>query len=642
MANIKVRDLADTSSITLDNQIMVLTNDERNQVQNITVENLISNITSSSENNGITTGPDGKLYVDNAPTGVEAGTYEYVKNLVVNNKGQITSIEQGQEASVPIANTQTAGIVKPDGVTITATEDGTISTNTYGFEVGDTIFRLLPSTDGNKHLLDGALIQGEGINAAFVNYIANLHNNVMPQYSNVAIIGGTVDTDGVLSGFSGNNWAQINRVVPYSTANTIDIQLKITTGTLDTTNYKCFYSPIDMNSKGVNIQITPDNLLMLFVSSNNGISWDIVDGLTGVTSVQSNTTYYLRYTFDGSSHKLYSSTTGAFASEEILEVSVNNSTRPSNSSVSLGVQAWAETKPNYYFRGSIDLNESYINIDGQRWWSGRQTAGFLPEAEWQESITQYGVCGKFVYDSINNTVRLPKVTGIVEGTLDANALGDLIKAGLPNITGNFGVYYQSSTVDGAFSITSSTNINRFPSGNGEGFRHSINFDASRDSAIYKNNFNKVQPQTIKGYFYIVIATAAKTDTQLNIDNIATDLYGKADTDLSNCTKPYITESYVNGTNGYNIYSNGYCEQWGRFDRGIDAGSGVLSIPLLVPYTDKNYIAMATTSGNNTSSGLSAFCIIIHNSNATYSIRAYVYVVEQSCRYINWYTKGYIR
>lgn len=64
MADIKVRDLTDTSSVALDNQIMVLTNDEQNQVQNITVENLLTNVLSSDNGNVLEQGTDGKLYVE--------------------------------------------------------------------------------------------------------------------------------------------------------------------------------------------------------------------------------------------------------------------------------------------------------------------------------------------------------------------------------------------------------------------------------------------------------------------------------------------------------------------------------------------------------------------------------------------------
>ena len=68
------------------------------------------------------------------------------------------------------------------------------------------------------------------------------------------------------------------------------------------------------------------------------------------------------------------------------------------------------------------------------------TAGyFTTESSWQDNVSQYGACGKFVYDSINNTVRLPKLTGILEGVLDVNELGNLVEAGIPNIIGKYGL-----------------------------------------------------------------------------------------------------------------------------------------------------------------------------------------------------------
>ena len=64
------------------------------------------------------------------------------------------------------------------------------------------------------------------------------------------------------------------------------------------------------------------------------------------------------------------------------------------------------------------------------------------------------------------------------------------------------------------------------------FQNQHTFEAN--NSIYGKS-NTVQPQTIKGYYYIVIATSTKTDIQVDIDEIATDLNGKADTDLTNIT-----------------------------------------------------------------------------------------------------------
>lgn len=177
--------------------------------------------------------------------------------------------------------------------------------------------------------------------------------------------------------------------------------------------------------------------------------------------------------------------------------------------------------------------QAFIDYIADLYDSGDYSAIFDTEANWQSSVTTYGVCGKFVYDSVNNTVRLPKITGIVEGTTDVTALGDLIEAGLPNITGSIKLSpadsYNSDFTgcftgsDSAWSASLNSGVYHYSRGN---------FDASRSSSIYGNS-STVQPQSVKVLYYIVIATTTKTDIQVDIDEIATDLNGKADVDLTN-------------------------------------------------------------------------------------------------------------
>lgn len=220
---------------------------------------------------------------------------------------------------------------------------------------------------------------------------------------------------------------------------------------------------------------------------------------------------------------------------------------------------------------------------------------FETEANWQQAVTDYGVCGKFVYDSINNTVRLPKITGIVEGTTDLTALGDLVEAGLPNITGTVSSDYVDNW-SGAFYSQGQ----QFTGNSGSGVDSVAYFDASRCSSIYGNS-TTVQPQTIKVLYYIVIATSTKTDIQVDIDEIATDLNGKADTDLSNTTPAIsfatsmntagirtIVETYINNASWYRVYSDGWCEQGG-----IQALSNQGSISLLKNFINTNYSVQLT-------------------------------------------------
>lgn len=196
------------------------------------------------------------------------------------------------------------------------------------------------------------------------------------------------------------------------------------------------------------------------------------------------------------------------------------------------------------------------------------------ESDWQDSVTRYGVCGKFVYDSVNNTVRLPKITGIIEGTTDENALGDLVEAGLPNITGYFNASTANSGTgtDGCFYNTANWSEGQnYWSGINNQNNSTYRIDASRSSSIYGNS-STVQPQTIKVLYYIVVATTSKTEIQSDIDEIATDLNGKADVDLSNINASQSAKdtiigwgmpdwnnsiSYANNTNTNTAPSDGF-------------------------------------------------------------------------------------
>ena len=261
---------------------------------------------------------------------------------------------------------------------------------------------------------------------------------------------------------------------------------------------------------------------------------------------------------------------------------------------------------------------------------------FETESNWQTAVTTYGVCGKFVYDSVNNTVRLPKITGIIEGTTDLTALGDLVQAGLPNITGSFASAF-STTGTGCVSTPTIYNApSKTRNASGDEKQNSISYiDASRSSSIYGNS-STVQPQTIKVLYYIVIANSTKTDIEVDIDEIATDLNGKADTDLSNVptSKGILSESYVNGTSWYRVYSDGWCEQGGK---PIGTNSSMVNVQLLKPYKDTNYTILngfANTSGTANRNDP----IVIHNiSQNGFSMS----IQTPSTMYLMWQASGYI-
>lgn len=215
---------------------------------------------------------------------------------------------------------------------------------------------------------------------------------------------------------------------------------------------------------------------------------------------------------------------------------------------------------------------------------------FTTETNWQQAVTDYGVCGKFVYDSTNNTVRLPKITGFTEGTTDVTALGDLIQAGLPNIEGEFKTTQYRDEESGAFyrSNTGGTFL-----ANGSSYPDvDVAFDASRSSSIYGNS-TTVQPQAIKVLYYIVIANSVKTNIEVDIDEVMTDLNAKVDkADLS--PVQCVVETYVNGSSWYRIWSDGWIEQGGF----ISMYSSNSKISLLQNYTNIDYNILVSFGGTS--------------------------------------------
>lgn len=154
---------------------------------------------------------------------------------------------------------------------------------------------------------------------------------------------------------------------------------------------------------------------------------------------------------------------------------------------------------------------------------------FCTQDEFDASVSAYGSCGKFVVTS--SDVRLPKVSDILQGTTDVTAVGDLIEAGLPNIKGEARASRwindeQTPQASGAFQWKDGYS-NLGGAQNVTNNTRAFAFDASRSSPIYGKS-TTVQPQTIKALLYICVATAVKTQIQVDIDNIATDLNGKLD------------------------------------------------------------------------------------------------------------------
>lgn len=139
------------------------------------------------------------------------------------------------------------------------------------------------------------------------------------------------------------------------------------------------------------------------------------------------------------------------------------------------------------------------------------------ETEWQEiaAASAVGQCGKFVINEDAGTVRLAKIVMPIQGLIDLTKLGQLVEAGLPNITGDLiSVFRGNAVLSGLFEGTNKTINSGVAAGSGSGYDN-INFDASRSNPIYGNS-ETVQPEQIQYPYFIQIATGQ--ETEVNIQN----------------------------------------------------------------------------------------------------------------------------
>lgn len=119
------------------------------------------------------------------------------------------------------------------------------------------------------------------------------------------------------------------------------------------------------------------------------------------------------------------------------------------------------------------------------------------------------------------------------------------------------------------------------------------------AAQYNNNLMPVEwvaqgytsiPQpadyTQNANLYFKVANAVQNLELLDVGATTEALADKADKDLSNCTKPYVTETYSNGNSFYRLWSDGYIEQCGISTQ--PSNYGWVKANLLKNYNTTNY------------------------------------------------------
>lgn len=475
--------------------------------------------------------------------------------------------------------------------------------------IGEVVTSTIPLTDAGLHLLDGALISGSGSYSAFVNHIAELYGDGtnIPDYFakaqtiiNYTIVGSLTNTDGYLSGFSSSNYIKaMNSFAPSTSSWEILLSIKtgsdVSTDQTLTGSLSTNYDPITIGIDSGKFNFEPS-----FSSSSTAGT------KTGTYSVQTNTEYVLKVKFTGSAYQLDYSTDGGQTFTN--DISFSSSSNITTGSLIFGAQSTGSpgnlTQP---FLGSIKAENCYVKVNNEVVWEGKTILS--PEEWWQEQVTTYGVCNKFVYDSTNNTVRLPKWGNqIWTGGGNASAIGNgksigftydgenivSVGANTENINGTYigSVGYKSGTGTLPYSTSSRLTSNR-----------TLGLTTSVGDSNIITDFSSLTT-SLDVYYYVVVATTTKTSIEVDIDEIATDLNGKADVDLSNMNASQSAKNTIVG--------------WGMPD--YSAGISISGSSYTAPCDG---LACLHNSGSSNSAKVyvnSNFVGIVSNSNADSSVQ----------------------
>lgn len=165
-------------------------------------------------------------------------------------------------------------------------------------------------------------------------------------------------------------------------------------------------------------------------------------------------------------------------------------------------------------------------------------------AAFTAQVALTGNCARFALDADAQKFKVPllKDGDSITQAASAAELGKSVKAGLPNIKGNFGltedasVWFAENGFYGAFYKSTAA-----PGGSKMGWdgritnSNSIGFDAGRYNAIYGNS-TTVTDEQVRWRHFVVLASAQNSASVFDWSNYMAGLAGKANLDMDNLTQ----------------------------------------------------------------------------------------------------------
>ena len=226
----------------------------------------------------------------------------------------------------------------------------------------------------------------------------------------------------------------------------------------------------------------------------------------------------------------------------------------------------------------------------------------------------------FVINTADTTFRLPIKVKLASGNAVA---GNGMTLGLTNGTTNYGLASSDAAKFGGainqygrpVGITQSNNWQ--PTG-GEGY--DVTTDPTKSGLVLADN---------NMYLYFYVGETIQDANVINVARVLTEV-ARVLTEVASLKAHSIVETYVNGTSGYRVWSDGYCEQWGY----TNASSGTdVSISLLKTMKNIDYFVDITPYS---ASGNTAETMYRKKTTVNMAIRGYGTFTG-----LSWMVTGYI-
>ena len=181
-----------------------------------------------------------------------------------------------------------------------------------------------------------------------------------PVYDNYTIVGSpTVNTStGVVSGFSNSNYLTIDDNPNFQDANSWEFITKISVGSTST-NQKLLFG------YGINFGVTASGYLHLWLYNNGSefVNSDVCPANLLPTNP------FIKLSFNGTIYSCYISSDGE---TWILKYSYNSTIKLIESGpFRLGKDGYGGSE---YWRGSIDLSQTYIKVNNSIWWEANSSS----------------------------------------------------------------------------------------------------------------------------------------------------------------------------------------------------------------------------------------------------------------------------